>query len=52
MGFSSLANMSRRIPDMGRKSVRNANVTGVVIHYNYGVNSYPEGLVGVTGLPL
>lgn len=42
MGFSPLANMARRIPDMGRKSPRYASVTGVVVHYNAGINSYGE----------
>ena len=42
MGFSSLANMSCRIPDGGRKSPRNGSISGVIIHYNAGVNSYGE----------
>lgn len=42
MGFSALADMNRRIPDVGRHSVRQGRVTGVVIHYNYGVDSYGE----------
>ena len=46
MGFSSLANMSRRINPCPngkcRYSKRNGPVTGMVIHYNYGVNSYGE----------
>ena len=46
MGFSSLANMSRRINPCPngrcRYSKRNGPVTGMVIHYNYGVNSHGE----------
>lgn len=34
--------MSRRVPDIGRRSSRYGRVTGVVIHYNYGVDSYGE----------
>ena len=42
MGFSSLANMSRRIPDGGRSAPRNSAVTGVGIHHNAGINAYGE----------
>ena len=46
MGFSSLANMSRRINPCPngrcRYSKRNGPVTGMVIHYNYGLDSYGE----------
>lgn len=42
MGFSPLADMSRRIPHGNRQSTRNARVSGVVVHYNYGIDSYGE----------
>jgi hypothetical protein len=42
MGFSPLANMSRRIPDVGRSAARNANVTGFTIHHNAGVDAYGQ----------
>ena len=42
MGFSSLANMSRRIDPGGRYSYRSGGITGVILHYNYGVDSYSE----------
>lgn len=42
MGFSPLADMSRRIPDLGRSSPRLASVSGVGNHHNAGVNSFTE----------
>lgn len=42
MGFSPLANMSLRIPDVGRSSPRNSQVTGVGVHYQYGKNAHGE----------
>lgn len=42
MTFSPLANMSRRIPDGGRRSPRNSRVTGLGIHHNAGIDSYGE----------
>ena len=42
MGFSPLADMSRRIPDGGRSSTRKSRITGFTIHHNAGVNSYGE----------
>lgn len=42
MGFSSLADMSRRIPDGGRSAPRNSAVTGFGIHHNAGVDAYGE----------
>lgn len=40
MGFSPLALMSRRIPDVGRSSPRTAAVSGVGVHHNDGVDSF------------
>lgn len=42
MGFSPLADMSRRIPDLGRSAPRQSAVTGVGLHHNAGVDSYGE----------
>lgn len=42
MGFSPLANMSRRIPHGGRQSKRNSEITGFTIHHNAGVNAYGQ----------
>ena len=42
MGFSPLADMSRRIPDGGRSSTRKSRITGFTIHHNAGVDSYGE----------
>lgn len=42
MGFSPLADMRRRIPDVGRSSPRNAQVVGVLIHHNAGVDAYGQ----------
>ena len=42
MGFSPLANMARRIPDLGRYNPRQSAITGFGIHHNAGVNSYGE----------
>lgn len=40
MGFSPLANMSRRIAPGRRQSPRNSKITGFTIHHNAGINSY------------
>ncbi len=42
MGFSSLAAMNRRIPPQGRQQARRGRVTGVILHYNYGINAFGE----------
>lgn len=42
MTFSPLANMKRRIPDMGRWNARQDNIAGVLVHHNAGVNSYDQ----------
>ena len=42
MGFSPLADMSRRIPDVGRSSERLGKVQGVLVHHNAGVNAYGQ----------
>ena len=42
MGFSPLANMSKRIPHGNRQSKRKSKITGFTIHHNAGVNSYGE----------
>ena len=42
MGFSPLADMSRRIPDVGRSSERLGRVQGVLVHHNAGVNAYGQ----------
>ena len=42
MGFSPLANMSRRIADGGRSVPRNSAITGFGIHHNAGVDAYPQ----------
>ena len=42
MGFSALADMSRRIPDGGRSAPRLYNVSGVGLHHNAGVDAWGE----------
>lgn len=42
MGFSPLANMSKRIPHGNRQSKRKSKITGFTIHHNAGVDSYGE----------
>lgn len=42
MGFSPLANMSRRIPDVGRSTPRYSSVVGIMWHYQYGLNAHGE----------
>lgn len=42
MGFSPLANMSRRIPQLNRYNYRNSSISGFTIHHNAGVDSYSE----------
>lgn len=42
MGFSPLADMSRRIPDLGRSAPRQSAVTGVALHQNAGINAWGE----------
>ena len=42
MGFSPLANMSKRIPHGNRQSKRKYRISGFTIHHNAGVNSYGE----------
>lgn len=42
MGFSPLANMSRRIPQLSRYNYRNSSISGFTIHHNAGVDSYSE----------
>ncbi len=42
MGFSPLADMSRRIPDGGRRNNRTSKIVGFTIHHNAGVNAYGE----------
>lgn len=42
MGFSPLAAMNRRIPDGGRSGARGADVVGVLVHHNAGVDSYGQ----------
>lgn len=42
MGFSPLADMSRRIPDGGRSNTRKSSIRGFTIHHNAGVNSWSE----------
>lgn len=42
MGFSPLANMSLRIPDQGRSSLRQYAVSGLGLHHNAGVDAWRE----------
>lgn len=42
MGFSPLANMSRRIPDGGRRNPRQSAITGIGIHHNAGIDAYGQ----------
>lgn len=42
MGFSPLADASRRIADRGRYNIRNSRIRGFTIHHNAGVDSYAE----------
>lgn len=42
MGFSPLADMSRRIPDGGRSSPRNSRIRGVTLHHQAGVDAHGE----------
>ena len=42
MGFSPLANMSRRIQPGGRQSPRNSVIKGFTIHHNAGVDAYGQ----------
>lgn len=42
MGFSPLADMRRRIPDVGRSSPRQSRVSGFTIHHNAGVDAYGQ----------
>ena len=42
MGFSPLADMKRRIPDVGRSSPRLYAISGVGVHYQYGKNIHSE----------
>lgn len=42
MGFSPLANMSRRIQPGGRQSRRNSRIRGFTIHHQAGVNAHGE----------
>lgn len=42
MTFSPLADMSRRLPDGGRSTARNAPISGVGYHHNAGVNAFGE----------
>lgn len=42
MGFSPLANMSRRIPHGNRQSRRNSHIRGFTIHHQSGVNAHGE----------
>lgn len=42
MAFSSLADMKRRIPDVGRSNPRNDRIKGVLIHHNAGVDAYGQ----------
>lgn len=42
MGFSPLADMSKRIPHGNRQSTRKSKITGFTIHHNAGVDSYGE----------
>lgn len=42
MGFSPLANMSRRIQPGGRQSRRNSRIKGFTIHHQAGVNAHGE----------
>lgn len=42
MGFSPLADMKRRIPDVGRSSERLGKVSGVLVHHNAGVDAYGQ----------
>lgn len=42
MGFSPLADMSRRIPHGNRQSPRNSRITGFTIHHQAGVNTHGE----------
>lgn len=39
MGFSPYADLSRRIPDVGRSQPRNNHVAGVLVHHQAGVNA-------------
>lgn len=42
MGFSPLAAMNRRIPDVGRSQPRGSNIVGVLVHHNAGVDAYGQ----------
>lgn len=42
MGFSPLADMSKRVPDVGRSTPRMYKISGVGWHYQYGKNSHSE----------
>lgn len=42
MGFSPLADLGRRIPDIGRSSPRGSAVSGFTIHHNAGVDAYGQ----------
>ena len=42
MGFSPLANMSRRIADGGRSNPRNSSIRGFTIHHHAGVDAMSE----------
>lgn len=42
MGFSPLANMKRRIPDVGRSSTRTDRIKGVMLHHNAGVDAFGQ----------
>lgn len=42
MGFSPLAAMNRRIPDIGRSTPRQSRVTGFTIHHQAGVNAHGQ----------
>ena len=42
MVFSPLADMSRRIRDRGRSSVRQSKIRGVTVHHQSGVNAHGE----------
>lgn len=42
MGFSPLANMKRRIPDVGRSSARTDRIKGVMLHHNAGVDAFGQ----------
>lgn len=42
MGFSPLADVRNRIPDVGRSTPRKGRISGVLIHHNAGVDAYGE----------